>query len=318
MAPVTFLIFNRPKHTAKVFEAIRARKPEQLFIIADGPRPGHAEDHDSCSEARRVVNEGIDWKCEVRRSFADTNMGCGPRVASGLSWVFDQVEETVILEDDCLPDPSFFSFCDDLLERFRDDTRVMMISGDNFQFGKPVGRASYYFSRHVHIWGWATWRRAWSQYDYTMADWPEFKHEGLLRSIVTEPSALRRWTGILDLAMDGHFNTWDYQWMFACWKNNGLSVIPSINLVTNIGCDDSGSHTAADELFRETPRRRMPTPLTHPAAVVPNYEADRFTEQQLGAPYRLTRRLRRKLGKLFALLIPSDRRGIGTRGAETR
>lgn len=171
--PVAFMIFNRPEKTARVFAEIRKARPTQLFIVADGPR---TEQEKEKTDATRAVTEHIDWECEVKRNYSDVNVGCKMRVSSGISWIFENVENAIILEDDCVPEQSFFPYCQELLERYKDDTRIMHISGDNFEWGRTgnfESDASYYFSRIPHVWGWATWRRAWNLYDINMTSWPE-------------------------------------------------------------------------------------------------------------------------------------------------
>ena len=143
--PVAFIIFNRPDTTRIVFEEIKKAKPEKLLIIADGPRNNKPGEKERCAETRAIV-ENIDWECEVLRNYSDKNMGCKNRVASGLNWVFENVEEAIILEDDCLPDQSFFRYCQELLEKYRDDKRIMLIAGDNMLFENNKQKYSYYFS----------------------------------------------------------------------------------------------------------------------------------------------------------------------------
>ncbi|MGC1799486.1 MAG: hypothetical protein WA701_03795, partial [Solirubrobacterales bacterium] len=182
--PVAMLIFNRPETTARVFERVREARPPKLLVVADGPRADRPGEAGRCREARAVV-EAVDWPCELMTDYSEVNLGCGKRISSGLDWVFDSVEEAIVLEDDCLPHPSFFRFCEELLKRYRAEERVVHVSGDNFQSagraGGAVGRLlrlagrswspSYYFSRYAHVWGWASWRRAWSDYDFEMTAW---------------------------------------------------------------------------------------------------------------------------------------------------
>ena len=163
--PVAFFVFNRPDVTARVLERIAEVQPKTLFVVADGPRPDHPHDKEKCQAVREIVSQ-INWPAQVFTNCSDENMGCGPRVSSGLSWIFDHVEEAIILEDDCLPSVGFFSYCEELLERYRHDTRVGIISGNNFVYPKIKTDYSYYFSRYPHIWGWATWRRSWEKYDF--------------------------------------------------------------------------------------------------------------------------------------------------------
>src|SRR5712691_1210425 len=182
--PVVLIVFNRPEITAQSFAAIRAARPTQLFIIADGPRPNVSGDEEKCAATRAVV-EKVDWPCQILRKFAESNLGLRRNVSEGLDWVFRQTEEAIILEDDCLPDPTFFPFCDAMLERYRDDGRIGMISGTNpsAHLAPPDGE-SYFFSRYYYIWGWATWRRAWQLYDREMTAWPAMRRSGWLKAKV--------------------------------------------------------------------------------------------------------------------------------------
>ncbi|OUC08639.1 hemolytic protein HlpA-like protein, partial [Litorilinea aerophila] len=165
--PVIFLIFNRPDTTAQVFAEIAKARPRRLLVVADGPRPHRPDDVEKCSATRAVI-ERVDWPCEVSCDFAEENLGGRRRISSGLTWAFSQVEAAIVLEDDCLPHPTFFPFCEELLNRYCHDERIMAITGDNFQFGRSRTKYSYYFSRYFHSWGWATWRRAWQHYDDTL------------------------------------------------------------------------------------------------------------------------------------------------------
>ncbi len=180
--PVVVIIFKRTDTTEKVFEAIRLAKPPKLFVIADGPRADHPGEAEKCEAARAII-ERVDWECEVLKNYSDTNLGCAKRVSSGLDWVFSNVEEAIILEDDCVPHLTFFPFCEELLEKYRYDTRIASISGQNVQFGRERTNYSYYFSRYNHCWGWATWRRAWQHFDFDMKLWPEIKKGHLLDDI---------------------------------------------------------------------------------------------------------------------------------------
>ncbi|WP_235006738.1 methyltransferase domain-containing protein [Calothrix rhizosoleniae] len=275
--PVAFLIFNRPDTTARVFEVIRQAKPPKLLVVADGARvdkPGEAE---KCAATRAIINQ-VDWECEILTNYSEVNLGCRKRVSSGLDWVFEQVEEAIILEDDCLPHPTFFRYCQELLDKYRDDERIMMISGDNFQFGQKRTEYSYYFSRYGHCWGWASWRRAWTNYDDYMQKWPELRDNGWLNSVLQNEQTIAYWSKIFQGVYDG-FNTWDYIWLFTLWANNGLTILPHENLVSNIGFG-SGTHTImSNSQFANMPVEVMNFPLKHPRMINRNIEADDFTEK---------------------------------------
>ena len=276
--PVCFIIFNRPDVTQRVFEKIREAKPPKLLVIADGPRTNKIGEQEKCIAARAIINQ-VDWKCEVLTNYSDVNLGCRKRIYTGLDWVFSQVEEAIILEDDCLPDPSFFRFCEELLEEYRHNSRIMLVSGQNLQFGKKRRNYSYYFSRYNHCWGWATWKRAWQYYDDTMELWPLVKNENWLFDILQDEQAFRYWSATFQGMYEG-FDTWDYPWLFACYINQGLSILPNINLVSNIGFGQEGTHaTDTNSILANIPVEEMQFPLKHPPFIVRDTQADNFTER---------------------------------------
>ena len=294
--PIAFIIFNRPKMTERVFAEIARAKPKQLFIIADGPRSHVPDDVDHCAAAQQIV-ERIGWDCEVFRNYSETNLGCKLRVSSGINWVFQQVEEAIILEDDCLPHPSFFRFCQELLDKYCLEARVMHISGSNFFPNIPVPD-SYYFSRYPYIWGWATWRRAWQLYDVEVSKWADerFQQQYLEQfEDKFEKHALKKRFDTIRL---GEIDTWDYQWTFACTASEGLAATPSRNLVTNIGFGQGATHTAdRNDKTANLPLQAMMFPLQHPLQVTRNVELDTMRVKQTFHPESLFKRARRKLRK---------------------
>jgi hypothetical protein len=279
--PVAFFIFNRPETTARVFEVIRQAKPPVLFVVADGARVGRNGEIEKCTATREIVDR-VDWDCEVKTNYSDVNLGAGKRVSSGLDWVFQEVEEAIILEDDCLPHPTFFQFCEELLEYYRHDTRIMSIAGTNFQRGRKYSDASYYFSHHIHNWGWASWRRAWKYYDFNMTKWPQIRDAKLLNSVLENKDSVIYWTSIFDRMYKGQLavDTWDYQWMLTCLSQNNLSILPEVNLISNIGFGVDATHTQE----RNCPHANLPVypaklPLIHPDVMMGNSTADRFTDK---------------------------------------
>jgi hypothetical protein len=306
--PVAFLIFNRPHLTERVFQAIADVRPKRLLVVADGPR--FLEEKEKCMQAREIVLSGLNWDCEVITNFSETNLGCKGRISTGLDWVFSQVPEAIILEDDCLPAPSFFHFCQTLLDRYRDDERIMMISGDNFQKNVPTDTASYYFSKYVHIWGWASWRRAWKHYDVEMKNWPEYKASGNLPSLCPDPDEQRYWTKLFDMTFEGKIDTWGYRWCFTIFRRKGLCILPKSNLVSNIGFGAGATHlTGHDE------RAALPTQdiweIKHQPFVTRDEELDRnFFEHSLRGRARTQRnktiiRLRQRFSSIWNRLAHS-------------
>jgi hypothetical protein len=270
------LIFNRPEHTARVFEEVRRARPPKLLVIADGPRSVHPEEAQRCRAARDVI-AGVDWPCEVLTNYSEVNLGCKRRVASGLDWVFSQVEEAIILEDDCLPHPTFFRYCQELLERYRDDERVFHISGSHFRTHGEKNSFSYYFSRHSEIWGWASWRRAWRYYDVDMKLWPAIRDENRLESFLGDSGFAARLTREIDAVYDGHVDTWDCQWVLACWIHHGLTIRPQVNLVSNIGFGAQATHTRdVDNPTANLAAEPMTFPMRHPPFMMRDAFEDRF------------------------------------------
>jgi hypothetical protein len=281
--PVAFIIFNRPEQTTKVFAAIRAARPRHLFVIADGPRSKIKADREKCAATRAVV-EGIDWPCEILRRFAETNIGLRRNVSEGLGWVFDQAERVIILEDDCLPDLTFFPFCEDLLEGYARDRHVAAIGGTNLDPVRtaPPNQDSYYFSRFCHVWGWGTWRRAWKLCDQEMKEWPALRRTDWLKNKCETASAENFWRRHLDDSYarrrDG-LSTWDVPWIFSCWRHEMMSIIPRNNLVANIGFGADAAHTKSRTRAAQLPTIAMQFPLRHPKEKIVNVAADRHIQE---------------------------------------
>jgi hypothetical protein len=271
--PVLLIIFNRPELTRRALEAIARAKPQTLLVAADGAR--FSEEVDRCEQARELIRS-VDWNCDVSTNFSDTNLGCGIRVYTAIDWAVSQHEELIILEDDCIPSTSFFTFCEELLVYYRNDKRVMHISGNNFQRGISRTEYSYYFSKITHAWGWATWKRAWKHFDWNMTSWPEFKREGLLESFCDDPYELKYWTSIFDQTYAGAPDVWDYRWNYACLSQNGLALLPSKNLVSNIGYGSDATHTQGEAHFMNLPTEDI-VDIKHPPFVVRDKAADQYT-----------------------------------------
>lgn len=275
--PVAFIIFNRPDTTERVFAEIAKVRPPKLLVVADGPRENRAGEAEKCAATRAIIDR-VDWDCEVLTNYSDRNLGCKRRVSSGIDWVFEQVEEAVILEDDCLPDPTFFRYCQELLERYRHDQRIGMISGDNFQFGRLRNNDSYFFSKYTHIWGWASWRDRWvGSYDVTIAKWPRIRDEGWLADMVGNTLEAAYWKMVFERVLRGEIDTWDYQWLFANWVEGRMSVLPAVNLISNIGFGQNATHTSWDSNRSNLARSPLRFPLIHPIGVFGNIKADRYS-----------------------------------------
>ncbi len=280
---VLFLIFNRPDTTKQVFEAIRKAKPPRLYVAADGPRTDKSGEAEKCEKVRRIATQ-VDWDCEVKTLFREKNLGCKVAVSSGINWFFEHVEEGIVLEDDTLPDHSFFGFCHELLEKYRDDERIGMVSGNNFQSGRKRTTYSYHFSRYGMIWGWASWRRAWEKYCVNMKLWPEIRDGEWLQDILGDKNAANYWARIFENVYQKKIDTWDYQWAFTRFVNNYLILRPNENIVANIGFGEDSTHTEGvgrPEYIKTEP---MKFPLLHPPYVIPDSVADNFIQSQILSP----------------------------------
>ncbi len=273
---VLFIIFNRPDTTNRVFEKIKTAKPPRLYVAADGPRADRPDDIELCREARKIAAQ-IDWECEVKTLFREKNLGCKEAVSSAISWFFDNEEEGIILEDDCLPAVSFFLFCDTLLDKYRFDTRIRHIAGGNFQQGKKWGDASYYFSAITHVWGWAGWRRVWKDYDKELSRYKENDVQEKLANVFNDPLIVESWHHIFKELKADKIDTWDYQLGLTNCFNNGLCIIPNYNLVSNIGFGSDATHTTeASSIYANIAIIEIDE-ITHPIYFVPEKQADTYT-----------------------------------------
>ncbi|ORV64797.1 methyltransferase type 11 [Mycobacterium europaeum] len=245
-------------------------------MVADGPRTSRPGDEEKCAAARAII-DSVDWDCDVQRNFSETNMGCSLRISSGINWAFEFVDKAIILEDDCVPSVSFVPYCAELLDRYASDERVMMVSGNNFLFGDATPADSYYFSRYPHVWGWATWRRAWEKYDHDMTRWPEIRDRKLFHQYF--PKVIERcyWESVFQHVYQGSIDSWGYRWVYSVWVNSGLSVAPARNLIRNIGFGADATHTKWDSVYSSLVSQgaeELDLPLTHPATVLASFDND--------------------------------------------
>jgi hypothetical protein len=274
--PLLLIAWRRPHTLRQVIDAIRPVAPTRLYVACDGPNPERPGEAEKVVATRAVIEHEIDWPCQIERLYSDVNQGCRLGVSRAISWFFEQVEDGIILEDDCVPHPDFFPYCATLLERYRHDTRVWCISGDNFQNGQWRGDGSYYFSRYNHCWGWASWKSCWQHYDADLNQWPALLNSGLLESIFPERLERKYWTRIWERLLEtGQPNTWDYQWTFTCLINGGLTALPNHNLVHNVGFGDDATHTTSEDATASI-GLGMAT-INHPILILRDIQADRHT-----------------------------------------
>lgn len=260
-APVAFFVFNRPEETEQVFEQIAAVEPPRLYVVADGPRDGHSEDRDKCAEVRTFVESNVDWDCELRRNYAEENLGLFERFTTGLKWLFTNESEAIILEDDCVPNRSFFRFCEFALEEYRDDERVMDVTGSNYLGEWKSENQDYHFSFYGGIWGWATWRRSWEWYDPEMESWQDPEIRQRLRDVVADSKQADYLEYVFEKAFREQ-GTWDHPWGFARLINSAHSIVPARNLVSNVGFGDEATNTRSeDSPWSEIPQSSIEFPI---------------------------------------------------------
>lgn len=298
MTPVLLFVFNRPECTRRVLEEIRRAEVTELYIVADGPRKRRPDDEKKCAEVRQIVAEAKTWCCRINTNFAPENLGCAIRVSSGISWAFKYTDKLIILEDDCLPHLSFFRYCDELLERYKDDGRVGQISGHIACTKRLWTKHSYTFSRYGPVWGWATWRRAWQTYDLALRSWPQVRSARLFRHLVCSREEYRLRIRLYQRLYRRHPDTWDYQWGYAKMVNGLLSVIPKHNLVENIGFSDDATHTRGLKRYPIATRCEMDYPLRHPEEVRWDMKFDRRFSNWFvaGRAPTLWRRIQNRIG----------------------
>lgn len=278
--PILFIVYKRPDLTKLVFEAIRKAKPKKLFIGSDGAKENVPGDFAKVKEVRELV-QNIDWDCELKTLFQERNVGSKVNESSSINFFFEHVDEGIVLEDDCLPDQSFFIFCRELLEKYRDDKRVMHISGDNFKFGQKIGDGSYYFSKHSYGWGWATWKRAWAYYDVTMKTYPKFKEQNCIKTIFHDKEIQKYFIEIFDKTYKNQIDCWDYQWIYAIWSQNGLCIVPNENLVSNIGFGPNGTYCTNKNAIVSNMKTKAIEHVIHPDFILSNIEVDEFAFEKL-------------------------------------
>lgn len=275
-SPILFLAFNRLDTTIPVFEKIASVQPHRLYIACDGAREKKGE-AEAVEKVRNWLLHRIDWPCDVQTLFREENLGCRNAVSSAINWFFEHEERGIILEDDCLPETSFFKFCDELLEKYDTYPDVMSIGGTNYLDNHPGYPESYHFSNYFHCWGWATWRRAWSKYDVTLSRWPAFKNDHGLSGLPQSNFVFNLyWKRTLDKVYNGRINTWDYQMAFTVWAEGGVCIAPAVNMIRNIGFSESATHTIdKDHKHANRKSAEMPFPLQHPNTTKPNVILDK-------------------------------------------
>lgn len=282
--PILFIIFNRPGVTQIVFEQIRKVQPKFLFIAADGPRKERAGEAEQCEETRKIIKE-IDWDCDLKILFRESNIGCAKNVSGAISWFFEHVESGIILEDDCLPQDTFFSFCETMLDYYKNHDKIMAISGYNSQLGIPRSKYSYFFAEIPLVWGWATWKNAWQRFEFTVDKIDES---------VFNTTAKKMWFPEIEKAYQGKIDSWAYRWIYSFMKNKFLCVYPAVSLINNIGIGGDSTHTHGQRWWYKEIRYGELTNITHPPTITISADADELTSRiNMAKQLTFTDRLKR-------------------------
>jgi len=292
---VLFLVFNRLDTTKQVFEAIRQAKPPRLYVAADGARETKEGEAEKVKAVREYIISNIDWECEVKTLFREQNFGCKMAVSSAITWFFENEEMGIILEDDCLPSQSFFWFCEELLEMYKDDMRVGMISGDNFQKGIIRGEADYYFSIYNHIWGWASWANRWQNYDVSLE---KFQDTKFIEELFNNKKTVEYWVKTFQTMKKQLINTWDYQWTFTLWNAKQLTILPNVNLIENVGFGADATHTTGESELANLKAHELEL-NNHPKNVERDLEADIFTSKLMFTKISFIKRIINKIRRIF-------------------
>ena len=299
--PILLIAFNRPELTRKVFEKICDIQPKRLYIAIDGPRFNHEQDLEKILKVRDIFKK-IDWKCETFFLDRKFNLGCKDAVSGAIDWFFKHENKGIILEDDCVPGIDFFAFCEELLIKYENNNDIYMITGDNFQDGIMRGNGSYYFSKLTHVWGWATWKRAWKKYDVNISFWPDYKNSLEFKNIFRIKLATSYFSSIFEAVYRQKIDTWDYQWNACVWFNKGLSITPNKNLVTNIGFGPDATHTKdIKEKYKSSRKAQKILPLKHVDKIIRDQKADEYTflNSMGGFERTIWRRLIKRIKLIF-------------------
>jgi GR25 family glycosyltransferase involved in LPS biosynthesis len=302
--PILIIGWRRPEHIKEVIDAVRNVLPTKIFVAVDGPRLGDEfeEERRLIEQTKAVIEKEIDWDCELKLNYQKHNLGCRVAVSTAITWFFEQVENGIILEDDCVPSDDFFRFASEMLDKYRENNRIMHITGSNFNRGRNFNKNSYYFSIYNHMWGWATWKRAWKQYDFNESYWVELKSINFLYRYLNSNIEAKFWTKYFEeIFVHKTLDTWDYVWRLNIWTNNGLTITPNVNLVTNIGFDELATHGKNGS---STPIDVLKFPLLHPTKIQANHRTDQWTfKKQIAEKYVMKHSFKNKIRlKLKTLL----------------
>lgn len=272
--PILLIAFNRPEKTKIVFQEIKKYKPEEFYFAVDGPRDLSTDDIQKCEDVKKIADM-IDWDCEIHTLFQKENLGVDPGMETAISWFFDNVEDGIILEDDCLPQQSFFKFSEILLDKYKNDPKVFMICGTNFQDGENRGTGSYYFSNYP-TWGYAMWKRSWKNFDSKLNSFPVFKKNKEIHLVLQDVKQIRFWMKFFEKIYNKKFNFTDSRITYSMWKNKSVCIIPNKNLIKNIGFDADSTHAEKKDGDRLSINTESLINIKHPEKISIDRDADDY------------------------------------------
>ncbi|MFA6200191.1 MAG: nucleotide-diphospho-sugar transferase [Bacteroidales bacterium] len=271
--PILVIIFNRPNLVQGLFNELKKQKPKQLFVFCDGARKDKLGEIELLQQSKSIFETQIDWNCDLNTNYLEDNKGAGRAIASAIKWFFENVDQGIILEEDCLPHQDFFPYCEELLQRYKEDKRVIFIGGNNFQKRK-VSQYSYYFSSYPHIWGWAAWKKTIEGYSFDIDDISKKEIRQILKRYFDSWHEREYWYDRFKLVKNNRINSWDYQLMFNIWRKNGVAIIPVVNLVKNVGFDKNSIHCKNKNDISANLTLNNILPLNHPNHIEVNKKVD--------------------------------------------
>lgn len=286
--PILVIVFNRPDFAQKIFDALKQIQASKLYIISDGPR--NPEEKEEVKRSRAIF-KNIDWECQVKYNYSEVNLGLRKRISSGISWAFLDEEELIILEDDCLPHPDFFIFCERLLEKYNDDPQIMCINGCNLnpKISENLSDA-YFFSRYSSSWGWATWKRAWKLFDSELDGLDNKRiYKNFANNLPRKYRSRQYWIIMLNRVKQNKIDSWAYRWMFSLWINNGMAIVPQTNLIQNIGNDHRSTHTKGDLHYINLKTTTINHNFQTPKQIIANKDYDTWLEDSIYSKTLLNR-----------------------------
>jgi hypothetical protein len=279
--PLLILVYNRPVETRILINTLRQIKPKKIFISSDGPTNNFL-DIKKNNDVKNILKE-IDWTKNIEFNYMEKNYGCKESVSRAINWFFDKVKMGIILEDDCIPNKDFFLFTEKMLKKYQNNKKIYAVSGNNFLKKKIKINYSYYFSKYIHCWGWATWSRAWKDYNKNLTNWNNFKNSDSWKNRFNVKDEKKYWEKVFNLCFQKKIDSWAYPWLYSMWNKNGLCILPEVNLVKNIGFNINASHTFSHKKFYY-PAIKLKQKITHPKIIKINFEADEYVFNNFFCP----------------------------------